>query len=106
MNKLPLIKKLPYLIATGLLLLLAFSGYAAKGPKNQIIVYPAPAGEVLSQAYTVSAGGRNVPVYTAKIAANDRPDQFKGISDIKNSHKYFDTAAFAYFDMQGKATVT
>jgi polygalacturonase len=94
------------LMAMAMLLLACASVYAAKAPKDRIVVYPAPKGEELSQAYKVSVAGRDVPVYTAKIAANDKPDQFKGISDIKNSHKFFDTAAFAYFDMQGKATVT
>jgi hypothetical protein len=74
--------------------------------KNKVVVYPAPAGETLNQNYTVAVDGKNVPVYNAKIAANDKPDQFKGISDIKNSHKYFDVAAFAYFDLQGTAMVT
>ncbi|MDB5115010.1 MAG: hypothetical protein JWQ79_502 [Mucilaginibacter sp.] len=79
---------------------------ASANIKNKVVIYPAPAGETLNQNYTVAVDGKNVPVYNSKIAANDKPDQFKGISDIKNSYKYFDIAAFAYFDLQGTATVT
>ena len=73
---------------------------------DKVVIYPAPKGELLNQAYKVAVNGKNVPVYTAKIAANDKSYQFKGIADIKNSHKYYDTCAFAYFDMQGKAKVS
>lgn len=93
-------------LLTGALLLLVLNVNATGKPKDKIVVYPAPAGEVLDQRYKISVEGKNVAVYTAKIAANGTPDQFKGIADIKNSHKYFDTAAFAYFDMLGSATVT
>src|ERR1700744_1650874 len=93
------------LLVTGLLLA-TLSGRGSDKPKNKVVVYPAPSGETLDQRYKVSADGHNVPIYTAKIAENDKPDQFKGISDIKNSYKYYDTAAFGYFDMQGSTTVT
>jgi hypothetical protein len=73
---------------------------------NRIVVYPAPAGELLNTNYKVSVSGKELPVYTAKIAANDKPYQFDGIADIRNSHKYYDEAAFAYFDLLGKATIT
>jgi len=79
---------------TCLFLFLTFSSYANSKPKNKIIIYPAPSGETLDQHYKVSVEGRNVAVYTAKIAA------------LNNSDKQVDTAAFAYFDMQGKAMVS
>lgn len=90
----------------GILFLLVLKVNATGKRASRIVVYPAPAGEILDQRYKISVERKNVAVYTAKIAANGTPDQFKGISDIKNSYKYFDTAAFAYFDMQGSATVT
>jgi len=93
------------LIATVLIFLLSPS-FALQAAKDKIVVYPAPKGETLNTDYKVSVSGRSLPVYTAKIAANDKPYQFDGISDIKNSHKFFDNAAFAYFDLEGKATVT
>jgi hypothetical protein len=102
MKKLSTIKQLA---ATAMLLLATITGNAHNAPKDKVVIYPAPKGEELDQNYKVAVAGRNVPVYITKVAANDRPDQFVGIADIKNSHKYFDKAAFAYFDLQGKATV-
>jgi hypothetical protein len=104
MNK--VIFKITRLIMALVLLLPGTFAVYANGAKNKIVVYPAPKGELLNQAYKVAVNGHNVPVYTAKIAANDRPYQFKGVADIKNSAKYYDTTAFAYFDMRGKALVT
>lgn len=107
MNKLNLLRHLQRpLILMAALLLTGIAAQADGIPKSKIVTYPAPAGEPLDARYKVSVEGRNVAVYTTKVAANNRPDQFKGISDIKNSHKYFDTAAFGYFDMQGSANVT
>ncbi len=107
MNKLNfLVQTLRLPVLTVVLFLAALSVFGHGKAKNKIVVYPAPAGELLDQRYKVSVNGHNVAVYTTKVAANGTPDQFKGISDIKNSYKYFDTAAFAYFDMQGSATVT
>ncbi|HTH81589.1 MAG TPA: glycosyl hydrolase family 28 protein [Mucilaginibacter sp.] len=80
--------------------------YGSGKPKAKVVVYPAPAGEPLDQRYKVTVDGKNVSVYTAKIAANKSPDEFKGIADINNSHKYYDTCAFGYFDMQGSVMVT
>jgi polygalacturonase len=83
----------------------AFNAYAVM-PNPRIIVYPAPAGEALSKAYTVSAGGENVPVYIAKVASSDRKLRLKAMDDKKNSALYFEEAAFAYFDTKGTAEVT
>jgi len=107
MNKLSfLMQALRLPVLTVVLFLATLSAFGHGKVKNKIVVYPAPAGELLDQRYKVSVNGHKVAVYTTKVAANGTPDQFKGISDIKNSYKYFDTAAFAYFDMQGSATVT
>jgi len=74
--------------------------------KGHITVYPAPQGEVLSQAYRVSAAGKEVPVYLARVAPADSERRWKAMDDKKNSADYFDTGAFAYFDLQGKVTIT
>lgn len=95
--------------AAAILIVLVFpvctSGLA--GPdKSQVIVYPAPPGETLSSEYHVSVDGQKVPVYMAKVAPADAARRWKAMDDKKNSADYFDTAAFAYFDMRGTATVT
>jgi hypothetical protein len=74
--------------------------------KPRVMVYPAPVGEILSTAYQVSVSGQRVPVYVAKVSAKDRVRRFKAVDDTRHSADYFDTAAFAYFDMQGKVTIT
>ncbi len=72
----------------------------------RVTVYPAPAGEPLSADYRVSAAGQDVPVYLAKVAPADAARRWKAMDDKKNSADFFDTAAFASFDMQGAVTVT
>jgi len=84
----------------------AVIGSVARAAENRVVVYPAPAGETLNQDYQVVVGGRDVPVYVAKVAPADAPRRWKAMDDKKNSADYFDTAAFAYFDMQGRADVT
>lgn len=73
---------------------------------NKIIVYPAPKGEVLNTVYSVSASGKSVPVYSAKIGAADDKIRFLAVDDLLNSAKYFDVAAFCYFDIQGSVKIT
>jgi hypothetical protein len=73
---------------------------------NILKIYPAPKGAVLSSAFKVSAAGRPVSVYLAKVGAADPARRFKAVDDMIHSEQYFDNAAFAYFDMQGSATVT
>jgi len=75
-------------------------------PNPNVVVYPAPASEVLSKAYKVSVSGQDVPVYIAKVASSDRKLRMKAMDDKKNSALYFEEAAFAYFDIKGKAEVT
>ena len=75
-------------------------------PTPDLVVYPAPAGEVLSKAYKVSVSGQDVPVYIAKVASSDRKLRMKAMDDKKNSALYFEEAAFAYFDTKGKVEVT
>ncbi|MCX2486207.1 glycosyl hydrolase family 28 protein [Pedobacter sp. MR2016-24] len=83
----------------------AFSGFAWKA-ESEVIIYPAPAGETLSRAYQVTAAGKNVPVYVAKVASSDRKLRYKAMDDKINSARYFEEAAFSYFDLPGSATIT
>jgi hypothetical protein len=69
-------------------------------------VYPAPAGEVLSGDYVVTVEGQAVPVHVGKVAPADPARRWKAMDDKARSAEYFDTASFAYFDMQGAVTVT
>jgi hypothetical protein len=73
--------------------------------KNSIRVYPSPPGEPLSTVYHVSSAGKNVPVYIAKIGAADDNRRFKAVDDLMHSADYFDTASFAYFDMEGTVNI-
>jgi hypothetical protein len=69
-------------------------------------VDPAPAGEELSKDYVVSVEGRAVPVYVAKVAPAEPAQRWKAMDDKTNSADFFQTAAFASFDMQGTVTLT
>ncbi|MGO9203003.1 MAG: glycosyl hydrolase family 28 protein [Limisphaerales bacterium] len=69
-------------------------------------VYPAPAEEALSKDFTVQVEGEPVPVYVAKVAPRDPERRWKAMDDKVHSAEYFETASFAYFDMQGTVTVT
>lgn len=88
------------------LLLLAIGLLAAPGGSDGAVrIYPAPAGEELSRDFAVAAEGREVPVYVAKVAPRDPIRRWKAMDDKKNSADYFETASFAYFDMQGTVEV-
>lgn len=87
-------------------LIMMLSCHLAAAAEGKVTVYPAPAGEVLSQAYRVSVAGQEVPVYAARVGPADQARRWKAMDDKKNSADYYDTAAFASFDMQGAATVT
>lgn len=87
------------------LCLAAITGLALRY-KSEVIIYSAPAGEVLSGKYMVTADGRNVPVYIAKVASSDRKLRYKAMDDKLNSAKFFEEAAFSYFDLSGNTTVT
>ena len=91
-----------------LLVFILNSGFTnrLKVPAKKIIkVYPSPVGEPLSNIYRVSVAGKTVPVYLAKIGAADNELRFKAVDDLMHSADYFDTAAFAYFDVDGSVTV-
>ncbi len=69
-------------------------------------VFPAPAGEELSKAFTVKVEGQDCPVYVARVAPRDEKRRWAAMDDKKNSAQFFETAAFATFDMEGPVRVT
>jgi hypothetical protein len=69
-------------------------------------VYSAPTGADTSTAYQVSVQGLSTPVYKVKVAPEDDASRWLAIDDRINTHLYYNTAAFAYFDMNGPVTVT
>ncbi|HMI01250.1 MAG TPA: hypothetical protein VK541_02135, partial [Pedobacter sp.] len=93
-----------------LMLVISLTGMAkgpvAPLPAGKATVYPAPGGEQLSKFYKITAGKTDVPVYMAKIAPADAVKRAKAMDDKVSSADYFDTAAFAYFDLTGSVTVT
>ena len=91
---------LPYLLVAS-----ALSG-PAFGRSGTVRTDPAPAGEVLSADYAVKVEGQAVPVYVARVAPADPARRWKAMDDKSNSAAYFETASFAYFDMEGTVTVT
>jgi hypothetical protein len=95
-------RRLLSLVSFGIVLGLA----AAAARAGEVRVYPAPAGEELSKRFAVSVEGKEAPVYTAKVAPADEARRWKAMDDIAHSGDYFDTAAFACFDMSGPVTVT
>ncbi|MGE5612217.1 MAG: glycosyl hydrolase family 28 protein [Bacillota bacterium] len=90
----------------GLLVLASHSYGAATENGGTVKVYPAPAGETLSNAFAVNVEGRDCPVYLAKVAPRDLQRRWKAMDDKKNSADYFELASFAIFDMQGTVQVT
>jgi len=72
---------------------------------NKVIIYPMPKGEAPNTTYKIFVSGKTVPVYSARVGAADPARRFKAVDDLMHSADYFDTAAFAYFDMQGTAPV-
>lgn len=79
-------------------------GYAARGA--EVRVYPAPAGEPLSTSYTLAVEGKDAPVYIAKVGAPDKARRWRAMDDKLNSALFYDTASFAYFDIDGAVNVT
>jgi hypothetical protein len=87
-------------------LLAAAAAMAGESARGAVVVYPAPPGEELSKAFAVKVEGKDCPVYVAKVAPREPERRWKAMDDKKNSADYFETAAFASFDMQGPVRVT
>lgn len=74
--------------------------------KGDVIVYPAPSGEILHAGYRVTAAGQEVPVYRAKVGMERRANRERAMDDQPNSHLFYDVAGFASFDIKrGPVTV-
>ena len=84
-------------------LVLQLAGLAGFAQEN---IGQIPAGEERSKDYTVQVEGRDIPVYAVKVAPADPARRWKAMDDKVRSAEYFDTAAFAYFDMRGPVAVT
>lgn len=86
-------------IAAGAVLIAAFAvcgGAGGIGVQGAVVTYPAPAGDFLSNAYQVLAGGQKVDVYGARVL--DPP--FAG-----KEYDYGGSYSFASFDMSGPVVV-
>ncbi|MBN1420216.1 MAG: endo-polygalacturonase [Planctomycetes bacterium] len=84
---------------------LAIALSAALLPAATVKIAPAPPGEELSKAFAVRVEGKACPVYVAKVAPRDPEKRWRAMDDKKNSADYFETAAFATFDMEGPVRV-
>jgi hypothetical protein len=73
---------------------------------SAVSVAPAPAGEELSSRYSVKVDDQAAPVYVAKVGPADPARRWKAMDDKIHSAEYFDTAAFASFDMTAPVEVT
>jgi hypothetical protein len=67
-------------------------------------IFPAPKGEPLSSDFTVTADGKNVPVYLATVATADPARRVKIF--VPHDTSYADHTSFATFDAAGDVTVT
>lgn len=70
-----------------------------------VTVWPAPAGEELSNDFRVQADGKESPVYVAKVAPAEPTRRWKAMDDKAHSADYFEKAAFTTFDMRGTIQV-
>lgn len=87
--------------------LLAVSCNSGGSKSNNVVVYQAPKGEELNTVYKVTADGMKVPVYNAKVGMERKANRERAMDDRANSHKFYDLAGFAYFDLKkGPVTVT
>ena len=70
--------------------------------KKEVIPEPEfaePEPEFYNTNFAISVNNKSIPVYTCKVAPEDDNRRWKAMDDVVNSYLYFDTAAFAYFDL-------
>jgi hypothetical protein len=67
---------------------------------DNIVIYPAPAGEPLNETYRLTVEGQPVPVYNAKIGSGQRIMRERGMDDLAATHLFYDIAGFASFDLK------
>jgi hypothetical protein len=70
-----------------------------------VTVWPAPEGEKLSQAFSVTVDGQTSPVYIARVAPEKQELRWKAMDDKANSADYYAEAALTVFDMHGTVEV-
>lgn len=87
--------------------LIALAAPVAAGADDQdaVRVYPAPAGEPLSNQFTVNAGGQPVPIYLAKVWAMS-PQLRIQADKVHFTDSDFAETSFASFDLRGPAPIT
>ncbi|MDF1573501.1 MAG: glycosyl hydrolase family 28 protein [Bacteroidales bacterium] len=68
--------------------------------ESEVIIYPAPEEEILSEDYTIEVNGKPVDIYLAKIAeVEDLQDWMLQPEDVGGPY------SFSYFDFSGEVTV-
>jgi len=72
--------------------------FSNDGPK--LIIYPAPAGEILSKDYTLEVNGEAVDIYLAKIAEVENAPAW-ALKPENVGGPY----SFSYFDFSGEVTI-
>lgn len=72
---------------------------------ENVKAYAAPEGADLSAKYEIKVEGVSVPIYNVKVAPQDETRRWAAMDDKVNSHTYYETAAFAYFDMKNSVEV-
>ena len=88
-------------LATALLFALCSALVSA----SNVTIYPAPDKSLLSPDFTLQVDGKDVPVYTVKVAPTDAAGRTNAMDDKLNTAQYFERAAFAYFDAEGAVQV-
>ena len=86
------------------LLISLFTFYSCRdlsGIESEVVIYPAPAGEVLSNDYTLEVNGKPVDVYLARIAEVDNPQPW-----MLQPEEVGGPYSFAYFDFSGEVNIT
>jgi len=71
-----------------------------------ITIYPAPEGAELTNAYKITVGGHEVPVYLLRVAVQDKDLRIAAVEDKSQYGINFEKAAFAYFDADGQVEVS
>ena len=69
---------------------------------KNVTIYPAPAGEKLSEDYTLTANGEPMPVYSCRVSAVPLNQVWPG---YQRPMDQTELAAFAYFDNAGATTI-
>lgn len=72
---------------------------------GRVWIAPAPEGVALCRNFEVKVNGQPAPVYAARVAPVERELRDLAMDDKANSALYYDMAAFACFEMEGRVEV-